>query len=740
MPETAQTTDKTTDQTTENKNGSNNSTAASHSPEHSKKLSPIQQLIKLTNSYLGKSDIAEIQKAFEFGAKAHEGQTRKTGEAYINHPVSVAVILAEMHMDTDTLVAAILHDVIEDTSISQQEISQLFNPTVALLVDSVSKLDHLDFENKEAAKTASLQKMILAMVGDIRVILIKLADRLHNMRTLGVMRLDKQRRIAHETLDIYAPIATRLGINTIRKELQDLGLKALYPMRYRILADAKRKSRGNRKEAMNKVEIMLASKLEESGIDGEVVAREKTLYSTYRKMRTKKHSFQDIHDLFAVRITTQSVDDCYRILGLVHNLYRPVPGLFKDYIAIPKTNGYQGLHTVLFGPHGLEVEVQIRTESMDQFAESGIAAHWRYKTGAGTNADAQSRLRDWLQGLLLIQQDAGNSEEFLENVKIDLFPDQIYVFTPKGAVIELPKGATPIDFAYAIHTDIGNSCMSVNINKKMSPLNAELENGQTVKITTSEHAKPNAYWLSWVVTGRARTAIRNFLKNLSDSDAEKLGERLLTQALLAYKIGIEDIPENSMKMITQEYGYSSVNELFIAIGLGVRMPKLVARRIAPSQANSKTTTQADKNIQIVGTEGLAISYAKCCHPVPGDKIVGLALPGSGIVIHQQRCKNIKNTFNEADMWVDLVWSNALDVTFSAAIRITTHTDRGVLAQVATIIAEQGCNIEHVTHTPGDNDGSNMNFIISVKDRKHLANVMRKLRNRKFVLKVSRIRS
>ena len=700
---------------------------------------PIDDLIKILSHYLPDDDIQLVRKAYEFGAKAHAGQTRQTGEPYIHHPVAVAIILAEMHLDADTIVAAILHDVIEDTETAKDEISELFNPTIATLVDGVSKLDHIHFENKEAAKAASFQKMMLAMVGDIRVILIKLADRLHNMRTLDIMRPEKKRRIARETLDIYVPIAVRLGINFLRMELQDLGLKALYPMRHRILAEAMRKSRGNRKEVMNKVEITFSAALEEQGIFGDVYAREKTIFSTYRKMLRKKLRFQDIRDLFAVRIVVDSVDQCYRTLGMVHNLFRPVPGTFKDYIAIPKANGYQALHTNLFGPHGLQIEVQIRNEEMDQFAESGIAAHWRYKTDAEASLDAQSRLREWLQDLLELQQRAGNSEEFLENVKIDLFPDEIYVFTPEGDIIELPKGATPIDFAYAIHTDIGNSCMSVKIDNQMAPLSTQLSSGQTVSIITSKHAKPNANWLNWVITARSRTAIRHYLKQLTNQDAIQLGKRLLTQTLLDYKIQIDNIPDKSLNMILEEYGYSDIDELYMAIGLGIRMPKLVARRIAPVP-NEEILSGQDGKIQIKGTEGLTLSYAKCCYPVPDDKIIGVASPGRGIVIHQHRCKNIKGALREADTWVDLEWDPQPESTFSAAIRVTTNTERGVLAQVATTIAEGGCNIEHVAHSPGDNEGSNMNFIISVQNRKHLANVMRRLRNRKNVHRVIRIRS
>ncbi len=701
---------------------------------------PFDELTSLVNSYLSVDDIKLITKAYEFGAEAHSGQTRQSGEPYIYHPVSVAIILAHMHMDADTIVAAILHDVIEDTPTAKDEISSLFNATVATLVDGVSKLDHINFENKEAAKAASFQKMMLAMVGDIRVILIKLADRLHNMRTLGIMRADKQRRIARETLDIYVPIAVRLGINTIRMELQDLGLQSLYPMRYRALTEAMRKSRGNRKEVMNKVEITFSAALEEQGIYGDVHAREKTIFSTYRKMLKKKQRFQDIKDLFAVRIVTDTVDQCYRTLGMVHNLFKPVPGTFKDYIAIPKANGYQALHTNLFGPHGLQIEVQIRTEEMDQFAESGIAAHWRYKTDSEASLDAQSRLREWLQDLLELQQRAGNSEEFLENVKIDLFPDEIYVFTPEGDIIELPKGSTPIDFAYAIHTDIGNSCMSVKIDNDMAPLSTQLSSGQTVSIITSSHAKPNANWLNWVITARSRTAIRHYLKQLTNKDAIQLGKRLLKQALLDYKIQVDEIPSNSLKVVLEEYGYDDIDDLFMAIGLGIRMPKLVARRISPSQQDENLQATQDNKIQIKGTEGLAVSYAKCCYPVPDDKIIGVASPGRGIVIHQYRCKNIKGALREADKWVDLEWDNQLEKTFSAAIRITTNTERGVLAQAATTIAESDCNIEHVTHTQGDNEGSTMNFIISVQNRKHLANVMRRLRNRKNVHRVIRIRS
>ena len=699
---------------------------------------PWEQLAQRISGYLSKSDFKAIQRAYEFGAAAHKDQTRVSGEPYIHHPLSVAIILADIKMDAQTLMAAILHDVIEDTPTAKTQLAELFGHDVAHLVDGVSKLDQINFDSKAEAKAASFRKLILAMVDDIRVILIKLADRLHNMRTLDVMPPNKQRRIALETIEVYAPIAMRLGINSWRLEMQDLGFKAYYPNRYRVLEERVRKARGNRKEVMSKVEITLAARMQDMGIEASLQTREKTLFSTYNKMRTRHVRYSDIMDLFALRIVVQTVDQCYRSLGIVHDAYKPIPGMFKDYIAIPKANGYQGLHTKLVGPHGIPIEVQIRTEEMNRFAESGIAAHWIYKEGDEPGVRAETRTHKWLQDLLEIQKKAGNSIEFLENVKIDLFPDEVYVFSPKGNIYKLPAGATPVDFAYAVHTDVGNNCMSCKIDRRMAPLSTKLASGQTVEIITSVAARPSPSWLNFVATAKARSSIRHYLKHLTDEDAIRMGSRLLDQALGAYGLSLSDVPSGTMSLVLEEYNLESTGDLLKNIGLGNRSPRLVARRIAPGES-PQPVLQSDKAkaLTIKGTEGLAISYGKCCYPIPGDEIVGFMSSGRGIVIHRRHCKNLAEYRDQPEKWLDVEWSDTVDQTLPVALRIEVNNGRGVLAELATIIANADCNIETVSQEDRDSGISLVQFVLSVKDRIQLARILRQIRQRKFVLKVTR---
>ncbi len=687
-------------------------------------------------------EVADIYRAYLFSAEAHEGQKRESGEAYIFHPLTVARILAELRMDPPTIIAAILHDVIEDTPTAKEQLAKSFGEEVAELVDGVSKLTHIEFETKAEAQAENFRKMMLAMVNDIRVILVKLADRLHNMRTLGVMRPEKRRRIARETLEIYAPIANRLGMHSIRLELEDLGFQANSPLRYQVLVDAMKKVRGNRSEIVGKMEETITERLKLEGLFGHVVGREKHLYSIYRKMREKRLSFSEVMDVFAFRIVVDSVDTCYRVLGAVHNLYTPVPGRFKDYIAIPKVNGYQSLHTVLFSPYSVPIEVQIRTQDMDKVAEAGIAAHWQYKTKDGVNSTAQQRTRQWLSGLLDIQQHAGNSIEFLENVKIDLFPDEVYVFTPNGEIREMPRGATAVDFAYAVHTDVGNHCVAVKIDRRLMPLRTELLNGWTVEIITAKGTRPNPSWLDFVVTAKARSTIRHYLKNLQHDESVTLGQRLLEKSLRTFDVDIEKITKQQFESLIKDYGLASVSELFSDIGLGNRIPALVARSLLQPQGEKveiiEQETKGQHPLVIKGTEGAVVSLAKCCRPIPGDPVLGFVSAGRGIVIHSETCKNVAEYRKLPEKWVDVQWDDDVEGEFPVELRLLVQNQRGVLAVVAAAISELGANIEHVTMTERDGMHSSLSFIVAVTGRKHLAHVMMRLRNIELVERITRL--
>lgn len=702
----------------------------------------ISDLCSYLESYLDGDQIREIYEAYLFGAEAHEGQYRKSGEPYIYHPVAVARILAGMRMDTQTIVAAILHDVIEDTGTSKQTINERFGTEVAELVDGVSKLTAIGQKTKAEAKADNYRKMLLAMARDIRVIIIKLADRLHNMRTMGAMPPEKRRRIARETLEIYVPIATRLGMNKIRLELEDLGLENSYPMRTRVLRSEVRKARGNRKEILADIEFRIKHRLDEEGLDGRVVGREKHLYSIYQKMRHKGLGFSEVYDVYAFRIVVDKVDTCYRVLGAMHNLYKPVHGRFKDYIAIPKANGYQSLHTTLFGPHGVPIEVQIRTNDMDQFAESGIAAHWLYKSPANTEQSAQARANEWLRGVLELHEEAGDSMEFIEHVKIDLFPDEIYVFTPAGDIMELPAGATVVDFAYAVHTDVGNACMATRVDRRLAPLRTRLESGQTVEVITSPSARPNPAWLDFVVTAKARTNIRAFLKRYQRQEAIDLGRRLLNRALAREGLTLEEVSPASMAHVLEEFHLDDQERLLEEIGLGKRMAQLVARHMRPEQDAESNIAMLplpsrDGPLTIRGTEGLVVSLARCCRPIPGDPIIGCFSTGKGLVVHQQNCRNIKDARKHPENWVELQWEPAVKGDFPTSVRIDVANQRGVLATVAAAIAQVGSNIENVDMHERDGMASTLEFVITVHDRKHLARVMRRLRAIPVVMKISR---
>ncbi len=709
----------------------------------------IDGLIEKASKYLSEKQVERIKTAFEFGKHAHQGQTRKSGGDYIWHPVAVAEILAEIQLDQESLIAAILHDVVEDTPYTKEDITERFGENVAEIVDGVTKLGKLEFESPQEAQAENFRKMILAMARDIRVILIKLADRLHNMRTLGVMRPDKQRRIARETLDIFAPIAGRLGINAIRIELEDLGFKAMYPLRYAVLENAVRKARGNRNEVVEQITDTIQNRLNQENITGNVIGREKHLYSLYKKMRNKRQNFADILDIFAFRIITNTADDCYRTLGSIHSLYKPLPGRFKDYIAIPKSNGYQSLHTALFGPFGVHLEVQIRDKTMHEVSEHGIAAHWQYKQGESDEEHAPShvdvRAQEWVKNLLEIQQSAGNSLDFLENVKIDLFPDVIYVFTPQGDIITLPRGATPVDFAYAVHTNIGHSTIACRIDKKLVPLRTQLETGKTIQIIKGSHVQPNPAWLNFVNTAKARSQIRHFMKNQKTEDAVQLGRKILSQTLRKHNMSYSGLNEETRQELINTLKLTSWDQLLEDLGTGNRMAPLVAKQIhdvvlgADDQVPTiHTPSDEVASLPISGTEGMLLHFANCCHPIPGDAIVGFISAEKGLVIHRCNCHNVKKIKNLSEKCLDVNWEPNPEGTYLAELQLETANQRGVLATVANEIAKTSTDIERVRSEDKDESYSLMYFVINVRNRVHLAQVMRRLKQLPIVEKIHRI--
>lgn len=697
----------------------------------------VSDLCSILESYLEPEQISEVYRAYLFGAEAHEGQMRQSGEPYIYHPLAVAKTMAEMRMDHHSIIAAILHDVIEDTHTAKEQLEKEFGSVVAELVDGVSKLTHLKFESRIEAQAENFRKMMLAMVKDLRIIMVKLADRLHNMRTLSSLRPDKRRRIAKETLEIYAPIAQRLGMNSLRRELELLGFEAYWPMRYNVLQAAVRRARGHRREILQKIEVSIVNRLEGATIEARIQGREKSLYSIYKKMREKRLSFSDVFDVYAVRIVVDDVDTCYRSLGVMHNLYKPVPGRFKDYIAIPKANGYQSLHTVLFGPHGIPLEIQIRTSEMDHVAESGIAAHWLYKSGDDHSVPSQARAREWLKSVLEMQQSAGNSIEFLENIKVDLFPDEVYIFTPSGDIMELARGATAVDFAYAVHSDIGNTCVATKIDRRLAPLSTTLDSGQTVEIITAPGARPNPAWLSFVVTGKARANIRHYLKNLKQDEAMRLGRRLLDKALSSYEQGLDEVAQERQDALLAELDLQSMDVVLEEIGLGRRMAQLVARRLIETDEREQSSQGAP--LMIKGTEGMVLNFGKCCYPIPGDPIVGVMSAGRGMVIHRENCRNVAEHRNHPDKWIPVEWSAQVEGEFPVCVRIQTANQRGVLATLATKIAGMQSNIENVDFEERDATSTTIRFILSVKSRVHLARIMSRIRSSSEVMKIVRSR-
>lgn len=690
-------------------------------------------------SYLTQEQVSEITYSYMMADEAHKGQHRSSGEPYIFHPIEVARILASMHMDHQSIIAAMLHDVIEDTDLDKATIAENFGEEVAELVDGLSKLDQIKFENRVEAQAENLRKMMLAMARDIRVILIKLADRLHNMRTLSALSIEKQRRIARETLEIYAPIANRLGMNNFRIEFEDLGFAYLYPIRYRVLKEAVRKARGNRKEIIQTLEANLKNRLEQENVFPFVImGREKHLYSLYKKMRKKDLSLSEIMDVYALRVLVDKVDTCYRVLGVVHNLYKPVYGRFKDYIAIPKANGYQSLHSTVLGPFGVPIEIQIRTEDMDRMAENGIAAHWLYKSDTGSTSDAEARAREWLKSILEIQKHTGNSSEFIEHVKVDLYPDEVYVFTPDGDILSLPNGATAVDFAFAVHTDVGNTCIAAKIDRRLVPLSTRLSSGQTVEIITAEGAHPNPGWLSFVVTGKARSSIRHWLKTQQLSEARILGKRLVERALTALSLSLEDIAKQALNAVLKELKLDSFEQLCEEVGLGNQVAPLIARRLVSEPALKEAHANLIRPLAIQGTEGLVVTYAKCCRPIPGDGIIGYLSAGRGIVVHRENCKNIAEMYKAPEKYIFMQWADKVAGEFPIELKVEVLNKRGVLATLANALSEKDANIQDVHIDERDSRHNTMTFLINVRDRQHLAKVIRRIREIDIVTRVLRV--
>ncbi|HEY4374605.1 MAG TPA: bifunctional (p)ppGpp synthetase/guanosine-3',5'-bis(diphosphate) 3'-pyrophosphohydrolase [Burkholderiales bacterium] len=721
--------------------------AAAVQSELSTKAAQYEAFAASLATYLKPADVERIREAYLFSDQAHTGQMRASGEEYITHPLAVAGICASWKLDVQALMAALLHDVVEDTGVKKEDIAQKFGPPVAELVDGVSKLDRIEFESREYAQAENFRKMLLAMARDVRVMLVKLADRLHNMRTIGSLRSDKRRRIARETLEIYAPIAHRLGLNQVYRELQDLSFANLYPLRFATISRAIKAARGNRREGVNKILEAVQKTLPEAGLIAQVYGREKHVYGIYRKMVEKHLSFSQVLDVYGFRVVVKDVQSCYLALGALHALYKPVPGKFKDYIAIPKVNGYQSLHTSLIGPYGTPVEIQIRTADMHRVAEAGVAAHWLYKSDDSALSDVQKRTHKWLQSLLDIQQNSGDPAEFLEHVKVDLFPDEVYVFTPKGRIMAMPRGATAVDFAYAVHTGVGDACIGARINNEPMPLRTELKNGDLVEIETAPNSHPNPAWLGFVKTGKARAHIRHFMKTMKYEESVALGERLLGQSMRALGAEHAELDSSRWERLLKDSGAKSRQELLADIGLGKRLAAVVARRLAAGGIGSIDAEASGRELRsapvtIRGSDGMAVQLGNCCHPIPGDPIIGHISKGQGLVVHTHDCKTIaKARRKEPDNWVDVEWDPEPEKGFGVGIRVITTNGRGILAKVAAEITAADTNITNV-HTEDDETGNYamMEFSIQVQDRAHLARVMRNLRRLQEVVRISRMKN
>ena len=699
-----------------------------------------EALIDEVTAYLKPEDVATVKSAIEFSAAAHQGQLRQSGHPYISHPIAVARILTPLHMDAQAIVAALLHDVVEDTEIHIEDIAANFGKPVAEMVEGLSKLDKLQFETQEDAQAENFRKMLMAMARDVRVILIKLADRLHNMRTLAAVSPEKSQRIARETMEIYAPIANRLGLNTIFQELQDLCFMHLHPNRYSVLSKALKVARGNRREVVGKILDAIKQRLEDNHVKAEVKGREKHLYGIYEKMQAKSLAFSQVLDIYGFRVLVDDVPSCYLALGALHSLYKPFPGRFKDYIAIPKANGYQSLHTALFGPFGTPIEAQIRTHEMNRIAEAGLASHWLYKTSKTPINELHKKTHQWLQSLLESLSQSGDSVEFLEHLKIDLFPDEVYVFSPHGKIFALPRGATAVDFAYSVHTDIGNRCVAVKVNFELVPLRTELKNGDRVEIVTAPHAHPNPAWLNYVVTSRARSEIRHSLKTMHLDESANLGERLLGQALTSLGVKISEVPELCWDRVLKETGAKSRKELFADIGLGRRLNMVIARQLARvGEIAGQTPNSSSGVVTILGNEGMAMQFAKCCRPIPGDPIIGVIRPGQGLIVHTHDCPTLRKGKSSTEEWLDVAWDPNLNKLFDVNIKLIVANHRGVLAKVAASIAEAESNIENV-HFSNEGEYTELYFTLQVTNRLHLASVMRNLRRISEVVRITRVKS
>lgn len=719
--------------------------------QHSIGAVSITPLTTKLAQYLSPSDLQKVKEAYRFSDEMHLGQMRHSGEAYISHPIAVAEICADWKLDAQAIMAALLHDVMEDQDVKKDELIERFGAPVAALVDGLSKLEKIEFQSKVEAQAENFRKMLLAMARDVRVILIKLADRLHNMSTLGVMKSDKKQRIARETMEVYVPIARRLGLNSIYRELQDMAFLHLYPNRYKTLTKAVKAARGNRREVVSKILESVKSTLQATGIEAQVYGREKTLYGIYRKMRAKHLSFSQVLDVYGFRVVVDSFASCYVALGTLHALYKPMPGKFKDYIAIPKVNGYQSLHTTLIGPYGTPVEFQIRTQDMHRVAESGVAAHWLYKSSEANLSDLQQRTHVWLQSLLDIQKQTGDSAEFLEHVKVDLFPDSVYVFTPKAIIIALPRGATALDFAYTIHTDIGHQAIAAKINHENATLRMELHNGDIVEIVTSPTSSPSPTWLSFVQSGKARSAIRHYLRTINPSESLELGTQLLTQALAALDIDTE-LPPVLLERLMNESRAKSMDELYLDIGIGKRMAALVARHIMSLHESGnaqsrkvKSHSAADKlePVVIYGNEGAAVQLAPCCQPIPGDRIIGQLKRDQGLIVHTEDCDVAKRLISkEAEHWTSVTWGENLNRRFDCRIKLLVQNERGILAHVAAEINESDANITHVLMDQEkyqDRSMIHLHFTLQVQNRVHLAHLIRSVRRLAGVERLERER-
>jgi guanosine-3',5'-bis(diphosphate) 3'-pyrophosphohydrolase len=696
-------------------------------------------LVEELSAYLKPKDVKHVREAIEFSRAAHQGQMRHSGDPYISHPIAVARILTPLHIDAQAIIAALLHDVVEDTSVTSEQVADKFGKPVADLVDGLSKLDRLRFETQEDAQAENFRKMLLAMARDVRVILIKLADRLHNMRTLDAMSSDKRERIARETMEIYAPIANRLGLNDLHHELQDLSFKYLHPNRYAVLAKALQVARGNRREVVGKILEAIRQRLAEHHIEADVTGREKDIYSIYKKMQSKSLAFAEVLDIYGFRVLVNDFASCYVTLGLLHGLYKPIPGKFKDYIAIPKVNGYQSLHTTLFGPFGTPIEIQIRTHEMHRIAEAGVASHWLYKSGHESINDLHKKTHLWLQELLESLSQSSDSSEFLEHLKVDLFPDEVYVFTPKGKILSLPRGATGVDFAYSVHTDIGNRCIAVKVNHELVPLRTELRNGDRVEVITAPHAKPNPAWLGYVATSKARSQIRHFLKTMQSGESAQLGERMLNQALLALGVKPQDMDDAHWNKLLKDTGVKTRQDMLADIGLGRRLNMVVARQLASVGETVPNETMSNPVITIQGTEGMAVQFAQCCRPIPGDPIVGVIKSGQGLLVHTHDCPTLRRGRSSGEQWLEVAWDKNITRSFDVNIKLLVADQRGVLAKVSAAIAEAEANIENISFTH-EGEYSGLHFTLEVNNRLHLANIMRGLRKIPEVVRIIRVKN